>query len=166
MGQPPLNSNPALDAVATTNVGRAQKRNLQQLKKVRQYIEELILLSDRRLCQELVGGLTTADKARYKAESQRLVTRVRHMVGAARSDASAMDLDRLPNHPLSQQSPQTQQTQIRVQLSSSLVRILAAFANTGKRPAELIERALWNDRDIQNAALLLRIRSSAASAEK
>lgn len=154
-GEPLTRSSAASIPPSLPNTGRTQKRNLQRLKIVKEHIEELILLSDRRLCQELIGGVSAAENARYKAESQRLVARVRQLVGVARSEASARDLDRLPRRPLSQQS---QETQVRVHMSTALVRILEAFSNAGKRPGRLIERALWNDRDVQNAALLLRIK--------
>lgn len=143
-----------VESPALSRGSRGQQRNLQQLKVVREHIEDLILLSDRRLCQEFVGGLTDAESARYKAESKRLVAKVRQVIGTARLEASARDLDRVANRPLSKHP---QNTQVQVQMSSALVRILEAFGNAGKRPGKLIERALWNDRDIQNAALLLRI---------
>ena len=138
-----------------------QSRKLQQLKKVRERIEELILLNDRQLCQQLVGGLSQADKTTYREESNRLITEVRRLVGANPVPATAEDLDRWT---MGSRSAKVATQQVRIRLSAAMTRILRAFGETGKRPGEIIERALWNDPDIQDAALLLRIESPAKCA--
>jgi len=138
-----------------------QLRKLQQLKKVRERIEELILLNDRQLCQQLVGGLSQDDKTKYREESNRLITEVRRLVGANPLPASAEDLDRWT---MGSRSAKVATQQVRIRLSAAVTRILRAFADTGKRPGEIIERALWNDPDIRDAALLLRVDPPAKSA--
>lgn len=140
------------DAVPATNT--KQKRQLQRLKVVRERIEELILLNDRQLCQELVGGLSAAEKVAYRKESQRLVTDVRRLVGSRQPHSETKEFGCLSRE---SQIEIGETTQVRIRLSSAATRILQAFGRTGKRPGELIERALWNDPDIQDAALLLRI---------
>ncbi len=131
-----------------------QVRKVQQLKKVRQRIEELILLNDRQLCQQLVGGLSQTEKKTYREESNRLISEVRRLVGATPPTASAEDLDRWT---MGSRSAKVATQQVRIRLSATVTRILKAFGDTGKRPGEIVERALWNDPDIQDAALLLQI---------
>ena len=135
-------------------ISSRQQEKRQKLETVRQYVEELILLSDRQFCEKLVGGLTPVDKAKYREESQRLITNIRLLVGVERPTIRANDLDAI-----AVQNPLQQPTGglVRVRLSPAVVRILQAFASTGKPPGQLIERALWNDPNIQDAALLLRV---------
>lgn len=121
---------------------------------MRERIEELILLNNRQLCQELVGGLSSNDIANYRRESKRLVADIRRIVGAKPAESPEADLEKLPaGTPLAK----SETSQVRVRLPKGLTRILQAFGNTGKRPGELIERALWKDPAIRDAALLLRI---------
>lgn len=53
---------------------------------------------------------------------------------------------------------QTKRT-VKLSVSHSTAMVLKAFADAGKRPSALVERALWADRDVQDAALLLNLSS-------
>ena len=46
---------------------------------------------------------------------------------------------------------------VQVRLSRSLIRVLQQFSTCGHRPGRLIERSMWRDGDIRDAALILGI---------
>ena len=48
-------------------------------------------------------------------------------------------------------------TRVQLRLSKSMVRILKAFSKTGRHPSVIVERALWKDGSIRDAAAILRI---------
>lgn len=50
---------------------------------------------------------------------------------------------------------------IQISVGESTARILKAFADAGKSPSALVQRALWRDRDVLDAALLLGLKPPA-----
>ena len=46
---------------------------------------------------------------------------------------------------------------VQLRLSKSMVRILKGFSQTGRAPSAIVERALWRDSSVQDAAMILRI---------
>lgn len=136
------------------DVAPKRQRQAKTLHAIRERIEELILLNNRQLCQELVGGLSAADITNYRLESKRLIADIRTIVGAKPAQSTAANLEKLA---AGTSLAKGESSQVRVRLSKGVTRILQAFGNSGKRPGELIERALWKDPAIRDAALLLRI---------
>ena len=130
------------------------------MKVIRAAVEELALLNDAKFCQELVGGPGSGDVAKYEIESIRLIRELRTLMGVRKTTTPPQN----PGHqPKAAKPRKTETTPVRIRLSTAVVRILQAFGSTGRRPEQMVERALWNDSSIQDASLLLGIAPPDAS---
>ncbi len=49
---------------------------------------------------------------------------------------------------------------VQLRLSKASVKVLKAFSKTGRQPSVIVERALWRDPAVQDAAAILRLRQN------
>lgn len=142
------------------------------------------LLQKQALCAELTVT-EMPNQARFERVAQQLlgqITSLRKQLAAIRREAvqkpaaNPATVNGKPACALSQRTaitvaavtanvPQKQpltsnQKRRTVQLSVGIqtAQILKAFADAGKSPSALVERALWQDKDVRDAALLLRLK--------
>ncbi|MDG1896272.1 MAG: hypothetical protein P8J37_15320 [Fuerstiella sp.] len=140
--------------------------SLHQLRGIRDEVEELLLLGSASDCLRSVGRTDDESRKKYKAEAKKVVVRLRKLLGVKmeamtpNSEAERMraakadDLSpRQSAKPLTKRRAGTSRIQIR--LTKALVRILTAFSEAGQKPSGLVERVLWKDQDIQDAARIL-----------
>ena len=55
----------------------------------------------------------------------------------------------------SPEKPRKHTARVQLRLSKTSVRVLKAFSKTGKHPSAIVERALWRDPAVQDAAAIL-----------
>lgn len=65
----------------------------------------------------------------------------------------------------STQTTRSHGKRVQVRLSRPLIRVLQQFSECGHRPGRIIERSMWRDGDIQDAALILGISAPHESAQ-
>lgn len=108
----------------------------------------------------LIGRITKLRKqlAAQKNSVQTAVTPVTHLDRAASCAASAVAAKASPQSAAQKSGQGSSKRVIKLSVSRSIATVLKAFADAGKRPSSLVERALWADSDVQDAALLLNLK--------
>lgn len=136
---------------------RTAKR-LRKLHKLQQNIEQLIVLSDTQHCLQAAGETETGGQHGLDAEVQKLMDEISGMVqsGADGDRQSINDTKCLTRH-------RKGTSRIQLRLSKSLVRILKAFAKAQRRPSVVVEKTMWKDAQIRDAAAILGISLPQAS---
>ncbi|MEO2018654.1 MAG: hypothetical protein ABGZ53_30240 [Fuerstiella sp.] len=156
---------------APANVARsASADSLRELHGIRDAVDELLLLASARDCLHAVGRTDRSLLRKYRAEAKTVVVRLRKLLGMKTSvnstsdkvaDTTARKIDKPSSRdsslPLTKHRSGTSRIQIR--LTKALVRILTAFNDVGQKPSGLVERVLWKDRDIRDAADILGVKS-------
>jgi hypothetical protein len=148
----------------------ANADGVRELHGIRDAVDELLLLASARDCLDIVGRTDHSSRKEYHAEAKNVVVRLRKLLGMKTSakspsdkvaDTPARKIDKLSTRdsslPLTKRRSGTSRIQIR--LTKALVRVLAAFSDAGQKPSGLVERVLWKDSNIQDAADILGIRS-------
>ena len=148
----------------------ARADSVRELHRIRDAVDELLLLANARDCLHTVGRTDHSSLEDYKAEAKSVVGRLRKLLGVKISAESASErmvetparrIDR-PG-PRSSAIPRTKRrsgtSRIQIRLTKALVRVLAAFNDAGQKPSGLVERVLWKDRNIRDAAEILGVRS-------
>lgn len=100
------------------------------------------LLQKQVLCAELMNT-ASADDDKFERTAEKLVRRI----GRLRSQLAERS------------KPAESKRIIKLSVGHSTAMVLKAFADAGKKPAALVERALWADADVQDAALLLNLKA-------
>lgn len=156
---------------------KPQTRPATVVEQLKHCLAQYELLQKQMLCAELMG---TASQDHDKSErvAQKLIRRItslRKQVAAKAKSVQAM----MPSGPATSRTclpagnsdaidtskPTAASTSrsahpkrtIKLSVSHPTALVLIAFADAGKRPSALVERALWADRDVQDAALLLNL---------
>ncbi|MEP3477791.1 MAG: hypothetical protein ABJZ55_00950 [Fuerstiella sp.] len=165
------------------SVGQAKKKQARPATVVEQLkhcLGQYELLQKQLLCAELTGT-TSSDDRKFERTATLLISRITKLRKqlAAQSDpvqntmAPESDLNRVTARPAgdpvaTKTSPGTANRKsvsghskrvIKLSVSHSIAMVLKAFADAGKRPSSLVERALWADPDVQDAALLLKLKA-------
>ncbi|HIK91124.1 MAG TPA: hypothetical protein EYG03_03915 [Planctomycetes bacterium] len=148
----------------------ARADSVRELHGIRDAVDELLLLASARDCLDIVGRTDHSSRKEYHAEAKNVVVRLRKLLGMKTSANSPSDnvagtpatkIDQFSTRgsslPLTKRRSGTSRIQIR--LTKALVRVLAAFSDAGQKPSGLVERVLWKDSNIQDAAEILGIRS-------
>ncbi len=148
----------------------ASADSVRELHGIRDAVDELLLLANARDCLRAVGRTDRSSLKEYRAEARSVVVRLRKLLSMKTSaestsdnvaDAPARKTKKLRTRgssvPLTKRRSGTSRIQIR--LTKALVRVLAAFNDAGQKPSGLVERVLWKDSDIQDAAEILGVRS-------
>ena len=151
---------------APENVARssngARVESVRQLQGIRDEVEELLLLASASDCLRSVGRSSDSVMKKYQVEARHVVTRLREILGVKPAPGNvtpkpATGIDKLVTQnsalPLTKRRSGTSRIQIR--LTRSLVRVLAAFNEAGQKPSGIVERLLWKDRNIRDAADIL-----------
>lgn len=133
----------------------AEQRTALQLKKLQrlqQGIEDLLVLSTTQHCLQASGEPEVAGQQSLGIEVQKLMSEISRL---AKSDGnsgseSINDTKCLTKH-------RTGTSRIQLRLSKPLVRILKAFAKAQRRPSVVVEKTMWKDAQIRDAAAILGI---------
>ena len=144
----------------------ASAEGVRQLQGIRDEVEELLLLASASDCLRSVGRSSDSVMKKYHVEARHVVTRLRKILSVKPAPNTspgnvtpkpAKGIDKLvPQNsalPLTKRRSGTSRIQIR--LTRSLVRVLAAFNEAGQKPSGIVERLLWKDRNIRDAAEIL-----------
>ena len=157
-----------------------QVRPASVVEELKHCLSQYELLQKQLLCAELTGT-TSSDDRKFERTATLLIDRItklrRQLAAQKKSVQTTMapiaDLKpvtapvavdpvatkaspRIANRkPVSGHSKRV----IKLSVSHSIAMVLKAFADAGKRPSSLVERALWADSDVQDAALLLNLKS-------
>lgn len=165
-----------------TDVQQPEKRVIRPATVVEQLkhcLAQYELLQKQLLCAELTGT-SVADQHKFEQVAAKLIRRITSL---RKQLAAKGESERRPVSPKSptvqpaivaaksvvtdapkpkvasvSSKVQTKRT-VKLSVSHSTAMVLKAFADAGKRPSALVERALWADRDVQDAALLLNLTS-------
>jgi hypothetical protein len=145
----------------------ASAESVRQLRGIRDEVEELLLLASASDCLRSVGRSNDSVMKKYQVEARQVVTRLRKILGVSRAPTTsdslppkpATGIDRLVPQdaalPLTKRRSGTSRIQIR--LTRALVGVLTAFNDAGQKPSGIVERLLWKDRNIRDAADILGI---------
>lgn len=139
------------------------------------------LLQKQLLCAELTGT-SVADQHKFEQAAKKLIGRItslrQQLSEKSTSNQRIVPQKRTATKPPAVVASSTAVNQseskgpaepatvlrkrtVKLSVSLSTAMVLKAFADAGKRPSTLVERALWADRDVQDAALLLKLKSPA-----
>lgn len=135
---------------------------------LRHCLRQYDILKSQLLCAELTNT-TPPDEAKFQQTAGRLISRIKNLrqqiaakaethktntqtqVAASASKPSVSKIELKPA------VPRRARQAVQLSLAVSTAKILKAFADLGKSPSLLVERALWADQDVRDAALLLKL---------
>ena len=127
-------------------------RQLKKLQRLQQDIEELLVLSTTQHCLHASGDAEVAGQQSLDNEVQKLMSEIGSLVQPNQNNGSESinDTKCLTRH-------RTGTSRIQLRLSKPLVRILKAFAKAQRRPSVVVEKTMWKDAQIRDAAAILGI---------
>ncbi|MDG2129873.1 MAG: hypothetical protein P8K08_17880 [Fuerstiella sp.] len=141
---------------------------VRQLQGIRDEVEELLLLASACDCLRTAGRADDSSTKKYRTEARNVIVRLRKLLGVKMPQQTPPDVP-TPTHSAGSKhlSPQASAlsltkrrsgtSRIQIRLTRALVKVLAAFNEAGQKPSGIVERLLWKDQDIRDAADILRI---------
>jgi len=144
--------------------------------------EELLLLSTARHCLETVRSGKSAARTMTALETAELFNELTRGIPKRGCESKSVppasktrpadgfvkqNLSRAVEKKSVQSAtpPSAGPVRVQLKLSKSLVRILSAFHKAGQRPSNVIEKTMWRDSRIQDAAAILGVKLPAQTPE-
>ena len=152
------------DVPATTEVARgASENSVRELHRIRDAVEELLLLASAGDCLRTTGRSNDASLKKYQHEARRVVGRLRSLLGVQtpKTQRSIGKAGTAPSKVEQRVSagppnePRSGMSRVQLRLTRPLVQVLAAFQEAGQKPSRLVEQVLWKDRNFRDAARIL-----------
>lgn len=169
---------PQRQQVSAPEKAKSQTRPAPVVQQLKHCLAQYELLQKQLLCAELTGT-ASPDHHKFEQAATKLVGRITSLRKqlAAKRDAVQRTMSPAPvrpKAPVSANNPNVVQASkskaasapervpakriIKLSVGQSTAMVLKAFADAGKRPSALVERALWADSDVKDAALLLNLK--------
>ncbi len=160
---------PLRETAATASTSEARPSAAEQSGRLRVSADTLEdqLLEDARACLEAIRVTGDSDKQSAARSQRRRSSAVSH---TNKQRQRATDRSGLPNSsPAVPPRPATKsavkvstshasaKVRVQLRLSKAMFTILKGFQQTGRAPSAIVERALWRDSSIRDAAAILRV---------